>query len=88
MITIYKYPITDGTIVTPAGSTILHVNLQEGTLMAWAEVDTKTAQLEKWSVHMVGTGHPVTINSKYINTFFEEGGLVWHAYANKEQRWN
>ena len=87
---IYKYalpgaPNEYGAFVVemPQAAKPLHVNVQNGQRVVWAEVyPGNTPRQHK--IIVVGTGKEPPIAKRYLNTFFE-GPFVWHVYDGGEQ---
>lgn len=85
MITIHKYsiPMEDNVIIdAPKGANWLIADLQHGSLMAWALVDT-TVEFVPHAFKIKGTGHDCSdLNShyKYLNTL-QNGPFVWHIFV-------
>ena len=83
---IYKYsiPINDEFDMNlPKGIAILSFQCQRDVPFIWALVDPD-ALLEKRSFRLVGTGHPINMESNFlhfIGTVQMAGGqLVWHLF--------
>ena len=68
-------------IELPAYSEVLHVNKQGNELMLWARVNPHTDFEHKVGIEIVGTGHDIKGDGKYVNTFFD-GGLVMHVFVD------
>jgi hypothetical protein len=91
MRTIYKYDIVaahDNIIEGPI-TKLLTAQIQQGTIVVWAEVDT-SAPVRKFEVFPIGTGWPldpplgrecVLDTHTYLNTVqFAGGSLIFHVY--------
>ena len=94
MRSIFKYDVVEaknGIIEGPI-TKLLTAQVQHGSIMAWAEVDTE-AENVKYQVIPIGTGWPldapageqcVLDTHQYIGTVqLAGGGLVFHVYAKK-----
>lgn len=85
MTSIWKFElsITDEQIVSvPKGAWILTAQMQRGRLCVWAMVDTNVI-CEPTHFRIFGTGNPVTgLYGQYIGTV-QDGGLVWHVFAEQ-----
>lgn len=87
---IYKYPlkITDEqAIKTLRGVQPLCVQMQDGGLCLWCEVDESAADLSL-QVRVIGTGNPMPSNMHcfdYVGTVQDfHRRLVWHVYVQRE----
>lgn len=81
MKTVFKYPIPISSrfiLDLPRGATILTAQDQGGNAQLWAEVEPEAPKVTRY-LSIVGTGHEVLGNSKYICTFQQEP-FVWHLY--------
>lgn len=82
-LTIWKYPLTPFSLQNlsmPAGSRLLHVAEQDGSLCLWALVNPhpEVPKVEI-KVAVVGTGHPVPDEFDHLGTVLTfDGSLVWH----------
>lgn len=77
----FKYPIAIADIVTvqmAPDSIVRHVGMQGATLCLWAETD-ESAVPQMRQFRVVGTGHFVPADSRYLGTGFD-GPFVWHVY--------
>lgn len=94
MRSIYKYDIVNtgnGVIEGPI-TKLLTAQVQHGTIVVWAEVDTE-AENVKYQIIPIGTGWPLDApvgeqcildTHQYIGTVqLAGGGLVFHVYAKK-----
>lgn len=85
---IFKYPleITDRqVIVLPIGVKPLSVQMQNGQMCLWAEVDTAADSTVR-TIFVFGTGNPMPEEpGEYISTVQDYMGLVWHVYIMEEQ---
>lgn len=87
MKTIHKFPLQvadSQEMKMPKDSTILTVQVQNGTPCLWALVDTDKEAEERF-IRIIGTGHPVPENVlRYIGTFqVLEGTFVGHVFEVK-----
>ena len=87
--TIWKYAVppmfSTFDLELPAGAKVLAVQLQDGRPQIWAQVDPGNLSVTRhfWSF---GTGHglPDDIDEKqYVGTY-QDLGLVWHVYVDRE----
>jgi hypothetical protein len=82
---IYKYQlrITDEQVIDlPRSAQLLTVQEQAGTVCLWAWV-CPSEPIQSRKIRIVGTGHPIEGNLKYITTFQQFGGsLVWHVFED------
>lgn len=84
MITIYKYPlVVEDTqwLDIHRGAKLLSVDVQDGKLYLWAQVDTTQPQ-DSVLIVIHGTGHPMRKdNMQFIGTFMLYGGsFVGHVF--------
>lgn len=81
MRTIWKFTITEQTkILVPEGSEILDVQIQNGEPQLWLMVDEEKPTVTR-NFEVVGTGHDVPDEAKYIGTFqLLLGELVFHLF--------
>lgn len=87
MKTIWKFPLDTFPVQyvdMPEGAEILTVQVQNGTPMLWAEVDSK-ARFRPRLIYVIGTGMELDSGvSRYIGTFQWEdeelGDFVGHVY--------
>lgn len=84
MITIWKYPleVTDvQEIIVPGEYEFLTVQMQNGSPMLWARVDTEVDSKSRVRIEICGTGNPASSKelTKYIATF-QMGPLVFHVF--------
>lgn len=81
---VYKYPLStqDFTEVNlPVGAELLYVNEQYGKFYLWAMVDVGEEVEKRRIIRIAGTGHDISQNVRYINSFYVIGGaLVFHAF--------
>ena len=83
---IFKYPLfhlsdVPGTteISIPAGARILKVDVQGGQVCVWALV-LKGAERVTRTVCVVGTGHPIELDSfSYLETI-QDDPFIWHIF--------
>lgn len=84
MKTIYKYSLQisdEQTIEIPRYAKPLCVQMQNGILCLWAEVDTRFAKEIK-TVYTYGTGHAIDRSGiQYLGTYQTENNLVFHVYV-------
>ena len=91
MKTIWKYPLEITgiqTIELPGHANILSVKDQNGILTLWAELDTEDKSLHSVDIYIVGTGNPITFETKYMESpqYFDSvimGSFVWHVYIKE-----
>lgn len=80
---IYKYPLEikgKTKIELARGGKPLAVQMQNGQLMLWAEIDNKAVCTLR-TVTIVGTGQPIYDYGDYIGTVQTHGGqYIWHVY--------
>lgn len=81
---VYKYRLDSlqktSKVMLPKGAQLLHVEVQDNEMTLWALVDPDRQPEPRW-VEVFGTGHPVPMGYKFINTFlFKEGAYVFHAF--------
>ena len=92
--TIWKFPLvfTEQTIRLklpgngPQQCKPLRVKRQGGLLHVWAIVTPEATVQQDIKIRMVGTGWDFAYegsNWVYLNTVFEETGLVWHFFYNQ-----
>ena len=84
MRTIYKYRLASlfgpQQIAVPLGAIPLTIQLQEGEPTLWCEVEN-TLSLDFMTLLVCGTGQPLSdSHGKYVGTWQEDSGLVYHAY--------
>ncbi len=82
---IFKYTlelIAEGKLATYVGFRPLCVQMQNGQICCWAEVDDSRPKGEA-KVTIVGTGHEVPPNAgQYVGTV-QQGMFVWHIYMQE-----
>lgn len=79
---VYKYPIPRAGVMRlpiPKGAEILTVQVQRGAMCLWARVDDNQGADEFRKIAVVGTGHPVPKDGRYIATV-QFGDLVFHIF--------
>jgi hypothetical protein len=85
---IHKYHITPSvtSISMPVGAEIISVQIQQGCIAVWAEVDP-IAPIEKVQFMVIGTGHPIEpVPRKFIGTVqLHDGDLVLHVYKQLKE---
>jgi hypothetical protein len=74
---IFKYPANLETRL-PKGAKILTIQIQNGTIFLWAEVELDK-ETEPRPIQIVGTGMIVPDKRVYISTV-QDGPFVWHLY--------
>jgi hypothetical protein len=87
---IYKYvlKITDDQyVLLPKGAKPLSVDIQEGNLCLWAEVNTSESQTVNLHVRILATGESIPETQeqdamRFIGTF-QNGWFVGHVYAGE-----
>ena len=84
--TIWKYELGythEQTIRTPIVWRPIHVEMQDGILCLWAEVDSRSDIVER-TIAVYGTGHPLRDMHwqwQHLGSTLAAGGqLVWHVY--------
>lgn len=88
---IYKFstlPHDPTTIHIPNNIDVLHVNVQNHEIFAWALIETNgNADVKPTVVRIFGTGQELNGEFHYINTFMVEGGkFVFHAFVESSLR--
>jgi hypothetical protein len=82
MATIYKYvmPTPGGSEVhqMPAGAVPLSVQMQDGRVCLWAQVEPEVESIEA-RFHTIGTGWDIPEKASHLGTV-QAGGFVWHVY--------
>ena len=64
----------------PGGATVVNVDMQNGRLCLWAEVDPSLTLVDRWFV-VEGTGHRFEHRGRHLGTAHAYGDkLVWHVY--------
>ena len=84
MRTIHKYPLSPvyNSINMPRGAKVLCIQVQEGSLYIWAEVEN-TEPVEARQFRTYGTGFQMPdVLEDYVGTF-QLLGLVFHVYEEK-----
>lgn len=83
MMTVWKFELYSHrqAIKAPGLGRLLHVAIQDGRPMVWAEVDTEHED-RHCVVDTVGTGMKVLDDLVYVGTFHEQT-LVWHVYSTE-----
>lgn len=79
---IHKYPLSVGfNRLAVAGGNFkpLCVQLQNGTITAWGELDSGLHPKDV-AIHVFGTGWEIPSHLNYIGTVQIPDGTVWHAY--------
>lgn len=78
---------TDHMEEMPAGN-IVHVEITDTLqVVVWLQFDVgddwdgKTPQLLKWFFRRIPTGSGIPSQYQHLQTFFSEGGFVWHLHA-------
>ena len=92
MRSIFKYDVVKNGIIEGPITKLLTAQVQHGSIMVWAEVDTD-AENVKYQVIPIGTGWPLDAPAgeqcildthQYIGTVqLAGGGLVFHVYAKE-----
>jgi hypothetical protein len=85
--TIWKYPLTVRSgkqdLMVPAGATLLHVEVQQGSPTLWFLINTTNGILIR-TFRVYGTGHEIDRNEleamSHIGTSTDLGSLVWHVF--------
>lgn len=87
MATVHKYELTDGVsaVRMPAGSMVLSVGNQGGTIQVWALVDPKAPEITR-VFRVIGTGHEYAdVPGEFVGTvLLAGGGLVLHIFDHGE----
>jgi hypothetical protein len=82
MKTIYKYPVAKA-VEMDRYAPILHVGMQNGEFVLWAQVDTEHEKAVR-SFEVFGTGHELTEQRGtalfHLATLQMASGLVWHVF--------
>jgi hypothetical protein len=88
---IWKWPlvITDfQTVEMPMRTKILTVQMQEGQLCLWAEVNDLSNETELRTIMIAGTGQAnIPPGAQYIGTV-QDQPLVWHVFEVDKVRRN
>lgn len=88
--TIWKFPLSiapgSQSIMMPAGSAVLCVQVQHEVPWIWVEVDPE-ARLIRRRFRVYGTGHPIDEEGLgYVGTFQVEGGeFVFHLFTDPKE---
>ena len=85
MKTIYKYTLdvaTEQNIETFEDFRIRHVDVQNGNICCWGEIDT-SAPKETKTIYVVGTGQEIPYGTYWVGTVLRDG-CVWHVYVDSE----
>ena len=92
MRSIFKYDVVKNGIIEGPITKLLTAQVQHGSIMVWAEVDTE-AENVKYQIIPIGTGWPLDAPAgeecildthQYIGTVqLAGGGLVFHVYAKE-----
>ena len=90
--TVYKYLLPGNAnefgefkVSLPIESKVIHVDIQNGQRVLWAQVNNKAPLVDR-RVVVVGTGRigPDDLpNLDHVSTFFE-GPFVWHVFVGPE----
>lgn len=85
MKTIWKYPIAladEQIIHFPVGANFLTAQKQ-GVICIWAEVESDQTKMVPVKIFVLGTGHPKPeAAATYLGTI-QDGGFVWHVFADR-----
>lgn len=80
---IFKYAVPiDGMMILPEGTKVLTVQMQDGIMVLWAEVDPGASKRGK-IFYLCQTGDDVPEYGNYISTTVSPGGIVWHIYEKR-----
>lgn len=83
---VYKYEVNSYTvsIKTGADPVVLHAGEQKDSLFLWIEHDIHgQGQVD---IQVIGTGHGVPLDSKYLKSVQMQSGLVWHIYQKSAEK--
>ncbi|TJW14343.1 MAG: hypothetical protein E5W82_10215 [Mesorhizobium sp.] len=84
MRTIWKYPLPKpGKTLTheiPRTWSIVHVGLQNGDAMLWADIVDTDGPLLLRKFLCFGTGFNIPRDVSHVGTVIDDGGFVWHFY--------
>lgn len=85
MKTVWKFQLelTDRQFVsTPVGATPLSMQMQNGFLCLWAEVESDNPQqANELEIAICGTGHSLPAYQRFLGTVqMQQGALVWHVF--------
>lgn len=77
---IYKYPLNlHGTMALPKNAKLLHVQVQGGVIMLWAEITENLVKVVR-RVPVYGAGEELPADpGTYVGTVVH-GDYVWHVY--------
>jgi hypothetical protein len=81
---IFKYQIdvaTHQTLLAPAHSKFLSIQLQHGYLTMWLEVDEKMPNVN-FNIYVAPTGGVAPFDCKYLGTVQLTDGTAWHVYSD------
>lgn len=83
MATVWKYVMETPrqTFDMPRYADVLHVGVQAGLIVLWAEV-VPDREVESRTFEAVNTGVPLPVTSREHvgSTVSEENGIMWHVY--------
>lgn len=88
---IYKYPLPrirpsePFALAMPEGAEILCVQKQEGIPTVWAKIDEHAMKVRRvFRAQFTGQSWTFDIEEKYVGTWQDEEGLVWHLFDQGE----
>ena len=79
---IYKYQLELSETMTIEASIVrpLSIQVQNGTLCLWAEVEHPNSAASTLTITTVGTGRPIPDSAGEYLCTIQQGGYVWHFY--------
>jgi hypothetical protein len=85
MRTVFKYPLQlisgAQTIKMPYEADVVFVDMQNGILTIWAEVDTEEEVIDR-GFEVFGTGHSIPDGRTFVGTAHSPDGYLWHVYEH------
>jgi hypothetical protein len=79
---VYKFALAievETQVCLDVGAHVVHVGMQNGELMLWAELDTHALTKPPRVYRVFGTGHEIPDMWMHVGTVFD-GPFVWHVY--------
>ena len=76
---IFKYPISNNSILLPTNATVVKVGIQDGSAFVWIEHDLTQIPKYPRNYKIFGTGHDIPDSAIWQGTFFD-APFVWHVY--------